>query len=328
MLDPAAMRAPACVVCLLLPFVAAASVPPWRGQTVQDLHREYYTIFRHGNRNAASHLWSAFLLDRSDQMDADKLAYMFSGYCAVSGSPVNPSDFNRYLLKLPLVGGGERVGYMHYCCWPCVCDTQDFLRVDTKNVTLLGGRERQFHFAVLGNPCDDPMQLDIPFSNFGREYTTLRAAAPEVRCGPEGELLGATLSDNGYPIIAMFFDAQQDDPSNDIPVGFVPQPGRIMRSSDGTRFNHEAEFGPMCEEREMHNFNSGMGEIFRRVAEISPVQCPTLGIEELSASQEDQTASNEENASLSVERAGEVTAKKAQPCETDNPAECIDSGDI
>ena len=21
--------------------------------------------------------------------------------------------------------------HMHYCCWPCVCDVQDFVKVDT-----------------------------------------------------------------------------------------------------------------------------------------------------------------------------------------------------
>ena len=28
-----------------------------------------------------------------------------------------------------------------------------------------------------------------------------------MRCGEDGTLLGATLSDHGYPIISMFFDA-------------------------------------------------------------------------------------------------------------------------
>ena len=43
-------------------------VPLWRGETVQDLHREYNNVFRHGNRNAASHRWATFLIDRASQM--------------------------------------------------------------------------------------------------------------------------------------------------------------------------------------------------------------------------------------------------------------------
>merc|ERR1711937_1099559 len=125
---------------------------PWKGSTVQDLFKEYGNIFKHGNRNAASHLWVKFLLERSEQMTHERLVYMFSGFCAVSGSPVRPNDYNRYKLTLDRVdGSGKMPGFMHYCCWPCVCDTQDFIRVDTRNVTTMDG-VRTYHFAVIGNP--------------------------------------------------------------------------------------------------------------------------------------------------------------------------------
>eukprot|EP00966_Prymnesium_polylepis_P007046 162511-Prymnesium_polylepis.1 len=116
-------------------------VPDWGPATasradVRDLHREYGNVFKVGNRNAASHLWSSFILERAPTMTHERFELMASGYCAISGSPVTPSDYTRYQLTLPLVSGkGSRTGYMYYCCWPCVCDTQDFIRVDTKNVT-------------------------------------------------------------------------------------------------------------------------------------------------------------------------------------------------
>jgi hypothetical protein len=222
----------------------------WNGENVRDLHKEYYNIFKHGNRNAASHLWSKFLLDRSSEMTPEKLTYMFSGFCAVSGSPVSPQDRTRYRLTLDKVGGGKHTGYMYYCCWPCVCDTQDFIRVDTKNVTLAGGETRQYHFAVLGNPCDNPDALDRPFTqpfHWGGE-TTLRREAPEVRCNNDGKLDGAYISDHGYTIISMFFD---EDPS--------------LKSMD------ETMFAGHCKQRADAGYNSGMGEIFRKVAAISPV---------------------------------------------------------
>merc|ERR1712086_160572 len=120
---------------------------------------------------------------------------------------VDPRDQTRYRLTLDQVGGGrKRSGFMYYCCWPCVCDTQDFIKVDTKTVETLDG-PRQFHFAVLGNPCDNPQELKKPFVQpFDRRETTLEREAMEVRCGPNGELEGATLSDHGYTIINMFFD--------------------------------------------------------------------------------------------------------------------------
>ena len=33
----------------------------------------------------------------------------------------------------------------------------------------------------------------------------------------------------------------------------------------------EREFGPQCEDRAAHGYNSGMGEIFRRAASVSPI---------------------------------------------------------
>ena len=50
-----------------------------------------------------------------------------------------------------------------------------------------------------------------------------------------------------------------------------PQPGRISRAEDGTLFQDEAEYAAMCQERAANGYNSGMGEIFRRVAAVSPV---------------------------------------------------------
>lgn len=247
----------------------------WGGHTVNDLFKEYNNIFRYGNRNAASHLWVRFLLERSMQMTREELVYMFSGFCAVSGSPVRPSDYNRYKLTLDHVdGSGKVAGFMHYCCWPCVCDTQDFIRVDTRNVTTADGIERSYRFAVIGNPCDHPDVLRQPFQDaFGRGMSTLSQDAPEVRCGDAGELINAPLSDHGFIIIAMFFDPPQHyekalaSTSTQI---VQPQPGRVS-DIGGVKFQDEAEFSAMCEERKRNGYNSGMGEIFRRVAAISPV---------------------------------------------------------
>merc|ERR1740133_90111 len=262
---------------------------PWSGTTIQDLHREYGNIFKFGNRNAASHLWSTFLLERSEQLTAARLELMFSGFCAVSGLTVRPNDYNRYGLSLPNVGGGPpRQGYLHYCCWPCVCDTQDFIRVDTKTVQTRDG-PRLFHFAVLGNPCDHEEKLQEPFTQpFGQRRTTLSREAAEVRCGPDGELLGATLSDHGFVIISMFFDLEQLGEGGDAggaaataaDGGAVaalgdgtPQPGRV-RSVGGVLLQDESEYGPMCMDRAANGYNSGMGEIFRKVAAISPIAIP------------------------------------------------------
>lgn len=230
-------------------------VEPWDGKNVQDLHREYSNIFRHGNRNAASHLWSSFLIDRALFMPEKRFRQLSGGYCAVSGSPVGPGDPTRYRLKLERVDGtGKVAGFMYYCCWPCVCDTQDFIKVDTKTVTTSDG-PKQYNFAVIGNPCDRPGELSKSFVQpFDRRSTTIEREAQEVRCGKGGRLEGATMSDNNFVIISMFFDASK-------------------RSSG---FQDESDFEFMCEDRKNQGYNSGMGEIFRRVAAISPIEVRAL----------------------------------------------------
>mmetsp|Transcript_86648 Transcript_86648/g.279842 ORF Transcript_86648/g.279842 Transcript_86648/m.279842 type:complete len:378 (-) Transcript_86648:65-1198(-) len=249
----------------------------WQGSEVTDLFKEYNNIFRHGNRNAASHLWVHFLLERSEQMTNTRLLNLFGGFCAVSGSPVRPSDFNRYKLTLDRVdGSGKVAGFMHYCCWPCVCDTQDFIRVDTRRVATSDG-EKTYNFAVIGNPCDHEEELSKPFQDaVGRGMSMLRKDAPEVRC-KDGVLEGAPLSDHGYVIIGMFFDAPAalNAPTALAVAGpGAEQPGR-MTEVGGAKFQDEREYEAMCEDRKRNGYNSGMGEIFRRVASISPVQIPS-----------------------------------------------------
>ena len=119
----------------------------------RELHQRYSEIFRYGNRNAASHLWTSYILDRAAVTPAAQIELLFSGFCAVSGSPVYPSDYKRYRLRLKhAVTGVDEVGFMYYCCWPCVCDTWDFIKVDTLSITTADG-PKAYRFAVIGDPA-------------------------------------------------------------------------------------------------------------------------------------------------------------------------------
>merc|ERR1711988_443570 len=52
----------------------------------------------------------------------------------------------------------------------------------------------------------------------------------------------------------------------------VPQPGRMStHSATDTRYQSEDEFSHWCADRAAKGYNSGMGEIFRKVAEISAI---------------------------------------------------------
>eukprot|EP00966_Prymnesium_polylepis_P088982 2059418-Prymnesium_polylepis.1 len=66
--------------------------------------------------------------------------------------------------------------------------------------------------------------LRAPFTQpfYNRGETTLEREAPEVRC-EEGVLRGATMSDHGYVILALFFDADQQPTTP--PAGALPSGG-------------------------------------------------------------------------------------------------------
>jgi len=40
---------------------------------VKDLHNEYSNIFKFGNRNAASHIWTTFILGNSVDMTPEQI---------------------------------------------------------------------------------------------------------------------------------------------------------------------------------------------------------------------------------------------------------------
>jgi len=237
----------------------------WAGATVagfaaarEALHSKYSVIFPHGNRNAASHRWSTYILQYSSQMAPDRFEFLFSAFCAVSGSPIAASDGNRFTQTLPTLdtaGGtdaGTYTGYMYYCCQPCFCDSRDELRVDTRSVAFVDGSVQTYRFVVIENPCKNPDVFTEEYVDaFGRGMSTLAADAPDVTCTAEGALDHGTRSDHGRIIVGMIYgpgtghwDANQDVPS----VG-------------------ADELEGYCADRSESGFASGMGAIFRRVAE-------------------------------------------------------------
>jgi len=71
--------------------------------------------------------------------------------------------------------------------------------------------QKQYNFVVIGNPCRTPemakqlQEQTMESPNYGDQPVPLLMAAPELTC--DGSLLqGATLSDNGHIMLAIFHD--------------------------------------------------------------------------------------------------------------------------
>lgn len=243
--------------------------------TVDDLAQQYSNIFKTGNRNAASHLWVKFILDRADTLSAEKVETLFHGFCAISGSPIPDIPRTEFKVTLPRVGGGNVTGVTRHCCWPCICDATELVKVDTKKINTATG-PKSFNFLVIGDPCLHEEELKTVYTDpFSGGQTTLAQDAPEVTCH-NGKLTNAVYSDNGYPMIGMLFDA---------PAGAAPQEAMLgtLPSSEQVQANLISQdatwgFGKMCTERKKEGYNSGMGKIFHKVAIISPIATAGSGL--------------------------------------------------
>jgi len=227
-----------------------------------DLAKQYYKIFPSGNRNAASHLWASYIVNHSASMSESALEDTFTGFCPISGSPLPDNPRTAYKVTLPRVNGGVTTGVTHHCCWPCVCDLTDYVRVDTMSITTAEGA-KTYDVLVLGDPCAHPKKLSQSYQDpFSGEPTLLADSAPELACindNGQKKLLGAKYSNHGYPVIGLFFTKQAD-------LDQVSHPPMVPGSDDPT-----FGYGKMCSAREKDGYNSGMGLIFHLVAAINPI---------------------------------------------------------
>jgi len=206
---------------------------------------QYDAIFKTGNRNAASHLWSTYLFQRSKCVSSKQFETLSKAYCAISGSPVQPTEETCYASQHKSVASGTMVsGQERHCCPPCYCDAQDWVAIDTKTVTFKDGASAALSFMVIGNPCATNQN---PFTE------DLKKSAPELACDGN-HLKGATLSDNNHVIIGMYFTGSNASEE-------------CMYSSGPMK----AELTQMCQQRHANPTQGGMGEIFINLAKINPV---------------------------------------------------------
>lgn len=251
-------------------FLLLATVSLWTShssgappQSISDLVSHYEEIFKSGNRNAASHLWTSFILKNSKTYTPKQLETLFRGYCPISGSPLPDEPRTRFYVNLSdAVTGREHWGITHHCCWPCICDEQTAVKTDTKTIDTSSGPV-EYRFLVIGDPCLDAKKLDARFTDpFSGKNVTLKDEAPEVRC-KGGHLAGAVFSDHGHPILGMFFS--KDD---------------VLKAP----YTKASEMAGKCNARKEQGYNSGMGAIFLKVAGITSLSkgTPVLSLSAMS----------------------------------------------
>ena len=144
------------LICLtFVSLIASTVLNSVDSLTVDQLHAKYNEIFPQTfNRNAASHLWSSYILKRASNMTESEIYQLFEGFCPVSGSPISPSPENLWQgVKVKKADTQEEVSVsVHFCCWPCVCDLQAKVKTDPLTINTADGT-KVFNSFVIGKNC-------------------------------------------------------------------------------------------------------------------------------------------------------------------------------
>merc|ERR1719253_547870 len=78
-----------------------------------------------------------------------------------------------------------------------------------------------------------------------------------------------------------------------------PTPGRLSKvlhtdKTGMTGYHDEREYKPMCEDRARNGYNSGMGEIFRKVCAVAPISEDALSLPSSSSDDSSLSCESEE----------------------------------
>lgn len=206
-----------------------------------DLIKHYNIIFENVgyNRNAAGHVWSSYILDKSALFTENEIYTLFSQFCPVSGSPITLSNnIKPYPYTInhdgTMVSSIVPTGFaVYHCCWPCVCDLEDCglvkkMSYPTKsnNGTIVN---TEFNMIVMKqNPCKN------------KNNTVLDPSAPATLC--KDNKLYNSITIDGLPII-----------------GIVQKTNDVVDMKD---------IKSKCYNRKITGYKSGMGKIFRNVCNL------------------------------------------------------------
>ena len=89
----------------------------------QRLMNDFSLIFPNNNRNAGGIQFYNHIHFMRNTLTKDEFMLHHTFYCAVSGSPIDPSRETIYNhIVVNHIDGRQFVGKYYRCCWPCLCD--------------------------------------------------------------------------------------------------------------------------------------------------------------------------------------------------------------
>ena len=136
------------------------------------LMSDFDTIFPSRNRNAGGPQWYHHIVSMNPTIEEFKKLNQF--YCAVSGSPIDPSRGKTYdSIKVKGLDDKYYYGKYYRCCWPCLCDIMrdDLVVVEPHTITLQDGDNAHnvcypHHVLTIRDPCINEERIPDEITSF------------------------------------------------------------------------------------------------------------------------------------------------------------------
>lgn len=126
----------------------------------QRLMNDFSLIFPNNNRNAGGVQFYNHIYSMRNTLTKEEFMLHHTFYCAVSGSPIDPSRDTIYNhIVVNHVDGRQFVGKYYRCCWPCLCDIMKYVLAEHHTIDIQG-EDHEHMVLTINDPCQ--MEEDIP----------------------------------------------------------------------------------------------------------------------------------------------------------------------
>jgi hypothetical protein len=159
---------------------------------------EFTTIFPDRNRNSGGVQFFKHIHSIKDKLTKKDYMEHHTHYCAISGSPIDPTRPTRFNhIIVDHVDGRKFVGKYYRCCTPCLADVMKYTKVEHFIINLIDGPHE--HLVVtIGDPCIDESLIPNEVSSF--------------QCS-NGETVNGVTTESGRLIIGVLHEHVEYDPS-------------------------------------------------------------------------------------------------------------------
>ena len=133
----------------------------------ENLMNDFSKIFPSRNRNAGGPQFYHHIVSSMNPNREEFIKYN-TFYCAVSGSPIDPSREGIYD-NIVVNGLDDKTYYGKYyrCCWPCSCDIMrdDLVKIEDFTISLKDG-DYTHKVLTINDPCLNPDRIPSEIKSF------------------------------------------------------------------------------------------------------------------------------------------------------------------